>query len=160
MNSYTLWRGDTLLGHFTEQQPVTRHGARVGAAGLLESTDAFAGFAPMMQTRVRLFPGAPIFQSPMPVIDFNRAGERRPEASGPVPIREMRADEARGVPVEEVLVIRNGSGNVVDADVVSVWCTVFPTDVDLAEISRSFGVAIDSREVWQVSFTNHDTIAT
>ena len=65
MNLYSLWRGKTLLGQFAERAPVTHHDKRVGAFGILEPSEAFVGINSMMQTRIAIFPGQPVFQSPL-----------------------------------------------------------------------------------------------
>lgn len=160
MTWFTLWRGDTLLGRFAEHQTMRRHNERVGAAGLLESTDAFAGFLPIMQVRIPAFPGAPIHQSPIPIDHLGVADVPRAAATGPVPLKPMSEDEARGVPPEQVLVIRDAADNPVDADIVATWCVVLPDDVDLAEASRQYGVTLGSRQLWFVTFSRHDTLAT
>lgn len=111
----------------------------------------------MMQTRARILPGEPIFQSPIE-IDFNQADVRCAETSGPVALEPMSSEEARGVPADRVLVVRDDADNPIDADMVSLWLSILPADVDLAEISRTHGVAVTSRELWYVSFAKHDYI--
>lgn len=64
---YSLWRGDKCLGYFEENQPVTHHDRRVGAAGILIPNQDMDEDCSMMQTRIEIFPGSPIFQSPEPL---------------------------------------------------------------------------------------------
>lgn len=154
---FSLWRGTTLLGHFAERAPVTHHDRRVGAFGILEPSEAFVGINSMMQTRVPIFPGQPVFQHPL-----------EPELVGVTPpppgphhssgaLLPLSEDEARGVPPEQIFEIRDASGASIDAHMVSLQLYAFPDGVDPALFFEAHGLTGNSREVWLVTFASHDS---
>ena len=156
MNVFFLWRGTTLLGQFAERAPVTHHGKRVGAFGILEPSEAFVGINSMMQTRVLIFPGQPVFQHPL-------APELvgvTPAPSGPhhssATLLPLSEDEARGVPPEQIFEIRDARGASIDAHMLSLQLYTVPDGVDSAPYFQAHGLAGNSREVWVVMFASRD----
>jgi hypothetical protein len=155
MNMYSLWRGTTLLGHFNERAPVMHHGKRVGALGILEPSEAFVGIDSMMQTRVSIFPGRPVFQHPLEpeLLGVTRPPRGHSHSSGALlPLSE---DEARGVPPEQILQIRDASGASIDTDTLSLQLYAIPDGVDPAPF-EAHGFSDTSREVWHVLFASHE----
>ena len=154
MNVFSLWRGTTLLGHFSERGPVTHHDSRVGAFGILEPSEAFVGINSMMQTRIPIFPGQPVFQHPL---EPELVGVT-PPAPGPhrssgalLPLSE---DAARGVPPEEIFEIRDASGDRMTLN--GVFAPHALADgVDPAPFVQAYGLTGKSREVWLVAFASH-----
>jgi hypothetical protein len=145
ISMYSLWRGGVLLGWFTEHAPVTHHGARVGASGVLQPTESFAETSSVMQTRASMLPGRPVFQVSL---DATRQ-EARTRAPGEKPgmtvaLKPLSDEEARGIPAELVLEVRGEDGTRIDAAMVTLdrrsdgdelpgyWLVAFSTGADRA----------------------------
>lgn len=142
---YSLWRGGVLLGWFTERTPVTHHGAHVGAAGILRPTESFAETSSVMQTRVSIFPGRPVFQVSLDATRHEARTRAPGEKSGmTVALKPLSAEEARGIPADRVLEVREGDGTRIDTAMVTLdrrsdgdelpgyWMIAFSTGADRA----------------------------
>lgn len=75
--------------------------SNAGIAGMLEVDEAFSDIDDMMQSSPPMVPGGPTFQSLL------RDAHQGP---GPVALRELSEEEARGVPPERMLIIRDSAG--------------------------------------------------
>ena len=155
MSEYSLWRGDTFLGRFVERVPVMHHGRRVGASGILEPSTAFVGIGSLMQTRVPIFPGQPVFQDPLEPERFE-ATTLSQQHMGPQALRPLGEEEARGVAADLVFEVRNASGNSVNAGLVVLQLHVIPDDAD-PETILGFTTGGPSRQFWEVTFAVYAT---
>ncbi|HET9982141.1 MAG TPA: hypothetical protein VFQ38_01075 [Longimicrobiales bacterium] len=105
--TYTLWRADRLLGHVHIAFPSTDPDL---IAGILHPTPDYADIAPVMQTRVAIAAGAPVFRTPLEAT--SRSG--RPSRSNHrVALRAPDPTEAQGVAPESILELRGEHGEVV-----------------------------------------------
>jgi hypothetical protein len=143
---YSLWRGGILLGWFTEQAPVTHHGARVGASGFLQPAESFAETSSVMQTRASMLPGRPVFQAPLEDLRSREARTLAPgEKSGmTVALKPLGAEEARGIAADLVLEVRGDDGMRIDTEMVAL-----DRRAHRGGTTRSVG----STEDWLVAFS-------
>jgi hypothetical protein len=105
---YTLWRNAVLLGRVRIAFPVRSAGL---IAGMLEVESAFADIDEIMQTRSPIPRDAPVQET------------RRSEVQhgpGPVALRELTPEEARGIPRERLLEVRDRGGQVLATDLISI----------------------------------------
>ena len=159
--TYSLWRNGTLLGRFVQRKPVKHHDIEVGAAGVLELTDATTKLTPMFQHSIPILPGAPIFQSPIEPMVVGKEpaptqGQREPRklrlrtSMGLHPLSE---EETRGVPREQILEIRDEHDRVIETSMIMLNLFVIRDDVDAAEELRAQGLPGDTREIWNIGFS-------
>ena len=157
MSEYSLWRDDTLLGRFAERAPVLHHGRRVGASGILEPSPAFVGIGSVMQTRIPIFPGQPVFQDPLEPEHFAVTTPDR-HHKGPQALLPISEEEARGVAPNLVFEVRDAGGNPVNATMVLIQLHVIPDGADPETTSEATTVG-SSRQFWHVTFAVHDGAA-
>ena len=150
--TYSLWRNGTLLGRFVERTPMTHHDVVVGAAGVLELMVASSNLTPMFQTSIAILPGAPIFQHPIEPMVVGKEPSPRKGQRGPQELEPLSAEEARGVPKEQILEIRDENDRVIDTSMIVLHLFVIPDDVDARAEMRKQGLPEDTREVWNISF--------
>ena len=103
------------------------HGRRVGASGILESATAESALPSLMQTRIRILPGRPIFQTPIdPVVLGEYPALRRPTIPA-----HFSGEGRRGASVRTLCAveIRDRSDVTIDADMITVSLTVIPDHV-------------------------------
>ena len=128
------------------------HGRRVGASGILETTEAFTGVSPLMQTRSWIAPGAPVFQHPVETIWFGVRRPAKPSNRGWVALEPLSEEEARGVPPERIFEIRTEDGGPVDTTMIVLELPVIPAGTDLSVAREQYGSVGNSREMWLVMF--------
>ena len=111
----------------------------------------------MMQTRLRMFPGTPVCQQPLEPITV---GATPPPTTGRGPrivaLEPLSDEAARGVPPEQVLVIRDESGAIIEADVVVLQLMSISPEIAPSTFYEANGLVGNSREIWHVSFQHHD----
>ena len=150
---YSLWRGGKCLGHFTEDGPVTRHGLRSGAFGILRPSATLDAAASMMQTRVPIFPGTPTFQTPLSIEWIGNVSEPvKPLYPASGALEPLSPEAARGTPVHEIYEIRDDRGEHVDAHLVVLQLHRFVTPEDAEEWRAANRFADHLSEFWMVSF--------
>jgi hypothetical protein len=152
-DTYTLWRGDVLLGHFTERQPVMDEDRVAGAAGVLIPGPDFAGMSSLSQMRFPMLPGSPVYQDLIEAIDMGvpQVGDHR----GPQELEELSEEEARGAPAADIMSVRDANDRDVGADMIVLRLYRIPDQVNAAEIRRQWGVEGDSHELWDVMFSSY-----
>jgi hypothetical protein len=113
---YSLWQAGKLLGHFGERWPVLHHGRRVGARGILEPTDAFTDIESVMQTRVPIFPGEPVFHTDLDPEFIGDVPKVSKQARYPSEgaLKQLTPEEARGVSTDRIFEIRDQTGELVE----------------------------------------------
>jgi hypothetical protein len=143
---FSLWKGGVLLGRFAEHAPVTHHGARVGAAGVLEPAESFAEISSVMQTRVSKLPGRPFFQVPLEARSLGGARTlapgKKPETT--VALKPLSDQEARGISADLVFEIRGEDGRRIDTTMVTLDRRTYREGTAHSEVSA---------EYWLVTFS-------
>jgi hypothetical protein len=144
----SLWRNGIRLGDLI---PPAKFSGDPGAiSGVLRPTPAFAGIEPMIQSRMTTLPSAPTFQG---VIERQVLEPAHGSGNNPVPrkvakeLQPLSEEEARGVPPEKLLEIRDDDGRTLQCDFISLTCLDVPPD-ELEEVEKHLGPG--TREVWMV----------
>ena len=109
--TYSLWRGTECLGEVVAELPSDQ----AVVFGLFRPSPAFADIGHLMQTRL------PIEGQPVHLTRFGAS-----TGPGPTPLRRMSPEEAAGLPPEAQLVLRDGDGDVVRADMISLMSDNIP----------------------------------
>jgi hypothetical protein len=104
-------------------------------AGMLEVQPAFADIDELMQTQPPMPPNAPVFQS--------RKSERR-HGPGPVALRALTPEEARGIPRDRLLEVRDRSDRVLATDLISIdrLPAEFTERGELVELCAARGIPV------------------
>lgn len=127
----TLWRGDVVLGEVVADLPVREPGT---VYGVLRPSDEFTDIGRLMQTRVRIVPGEPVFL-------HRFTGEERPTTT----LRQMTEEEAMGLPIHAQMVVRDGAGRDLPMDHISIHPEEVPEESgpmpDLYRLHGMVGVA-------------------
>ena len=102
----TLWRGSELLGEIVADLPISEPGA---VYGLFRPTAAFTDIGRLMQTRERIADRAPVY--------LTRFTGNEPQTTN---LRQMTEEEARGLPIDSQMVVRDGSGRDLAMDTITI----------------------------------------
>jgi hypothetical protein len=148
--TYVLWRGNVLLGRFSERGPVTRHGEPVGASGILEPTEAMVGMSSIWQIGAREapgFPAVPAIQHALEADVMGRPMGPRPPSSG-----ALEPVETPPVPADQMLRVETEAGDTVVTSSIVLQLSMIPDGMDPAEVRLRDGLPDGGREVWIVSF--------
>lgn len=129
--TYTLWRADRLLGHVHSSFPSADPDL---ISGMLHPTPAYADIAPVMQTRVAGFSGAPVFQTPLEATSRSRRPSR---PNNRVRLRALDPTEARGVAPESILELRGEDGEVVASGQLAIQRIPLAPDEERGEIAAA-----------------------
>lgn len=105
---YSLWRNGELMAELVVPFPVSKPGM---VCGMLRISERFTDIGEIMQSRVRIFPGAPVFIHH--ITDEDRA------TAGFVALSPMSTEQARGVPPVEQFELRDDHGEPMVVD--SIW---------------------------------------
>ena len=125
--TFSLWRDNERLGDVVARFP---NEPPHGVYGLFRPTSALADIGHLMQSRVALLPGSPVFLSRF-------TGKPNP---GPVDLQLLSPDEARGIPPDQQLVLRDDDGQPVDVDTISIDpLEVSPEPGELPDLCRACG---------------------
>lgn len=152
---YSLWRGGKCLGHFEEERPVTRRGRRSGAFGILVPNEGMDNASSMMQNRIDIFPGAPTFQSPIPIEWIGNPPEPvTPQHESSGALEPLSPEASRGVPPDAIYEIRDDQGERVDAHMVVLQLHRFTTSADAEEGRTANTFDGECRECWTVTFAS------
>ena len=152
---YSLWRGGKCLGHFEEKGPVTHHGRRTGAFGILAPSEGMEGASSMMQTRFEMLRHSPTFQDPLPIEWIGDPPEPRvPLYPSSGALQPLSPAAARGVSPDRVYEIRDERGERVDVQLVTLELHRFASPTDAKEWRDANGIQGDLREFWMVSFAS------
>jgi hypothetical protein len=151
--TYTLWRGQTLLGRFKERKPADSRGSVLTVAGVLEPAVESSMLESLHQSRVSLFPGRPILQYPLPALPLGPQRESTHSDSSPaVGAWGVTNERIVGVPPEKILRVETERGVSVDADAVSLRLSIISDAVDPVEFRRANGLGGASRDIWMVRY--------
>jgi hypothetical protein len=123
--NFTLWRNDTLLGRVRIPFPSTDS---TGVCGMLEVEPAFADIAELMQVRSPFEAGRPVTQTLLRDVPHGHQGSS-------VELREATAEEARGLPRDQILDVRDESGAWMEADFLVIKRLEGPTVSDRSELA-------------------------
>lgn len=96
--TYTLWRDGQHLGDVVFPLPTA--GRHRSIAGVFAPTPAFHDLAPVMQVHQELLPGHPVFEAPI----------SHARTAGPVALKPVTDEEARGLPAQRQLVLLDDQG--------------------------------------------------
>jgi hypothetical protein len=152
---YSLWRGGKCLGHFEEEGPVTHHGRRTGAVGILAPTEDIKDASSMMQTRIEMLPHSPTFEAQLPIEWIGDPPERQdPIYPSSGALEPLSPEAARGVSPDKMYEIRDERGARVDVQLVTLQLHRFATSTDAKEWCEANGIQDDLREFWMVSFAS------
>jgi hypothetical protein len=152
---YSLWRAGRRLGHFEEKGPVTHHGRRAGAFGILAPAEGMLEASSMMQTRFEALPHSPTFQSALPIDWIGEPSEppaRMYPSSGA--LEPLSPEAARGVPPELMFEIRDERGERIDAQLVTLQRYRFADAAVAQEWRDANPLQGDSDGFWMVSFAS------
>jgi hypothetical protein len=140
--NYSLWRNGVLLGRVRIPFPCNDEKSLFG---MLEVESTFADIDELMQTRSPFLPGRPVMQTLM------RDAHHGP---GPVALREATEQEARGVPAEAVLEVRDESGAAIDVDMLLIarMPGPIPDRGEIVDICRAYSIPISP---WTLSVRRH-----
>lgn len=105
---YSLWRNGELMAELVVSFPVSKPGM---VSGMLSIAERFTDIREIMQSRVRIFPGAPVFIHH--ITDEDRA------QAGFVALSPMSTEQALGAPPAEQFELRDDHGEPMVAD--SIW---------------------------------------
>jgi hypothetical protein len=108
---------------------------------MLIPTPEYHDITPLMQTRLRHLPGEPVFQI--------RTGGDSHRVS--YPLLPMSPEAARGLPLEAIFELRGDSGEVVQADLISVDSFVIPPEGSKSEILEACRAAGVEPSGWMVA---------
>ncbi len=126
---YSLWRGGALMGRVRIPFPSNSD----GIFGMLEVEPGFADIEELMQVRDPWLPNGPIRQSLL------RDAHRGP---GPVALRELPAEEQRGLRPEQVFEVRDAAGVGIAYDMLMI--TKFPEPIprhgELVDVCGAHGI--------------------
>ncbi len=129
---YSLWRNDDLLAEIAVPFPETQLGT---ISGMLRVQPGFSDIRPLLQSRARIFPGAPVF--------IHEMSEDTQAPPGPVEIPTLSSEEARGVPLDQQFEVRDGQGLATPFD--TLW--IQPMDIpahavgELPDLCRAAGLS-------------------
>ena len=152
---YSLWHGGKYLGHFEEKRPVLHHGRRVGAMGILETDEDLDPDCAMMQTRFMTVPGSPTFQHPLPIEWIGKPAETRTsENHGPVALKPMSPEAARGIAQDKVYEIRDEAGERVDVQLVTLRFCRFAHAAAAKPWRDANFIQGEAEKFWMVSFAS------
>ena len=152
---YSLWRGDTCLGYFEENQPVMHHDRRVGAAGMLVPNEEMDEDRSMMQTRIEIFPDSPAFQSPQPIQWIGHRvehGFRMYPSSGA--LEPLSPEAARGVSADKIYEIRDAQGERVDVTLLTLQLYRVASAAEAKQWREANGIKGDADRYWSVMFAS------
>jgi hypothetical protein len=129
--NYTLWRNGQLIGRVRISFPMAN--SDTGIAGMLEVDEAFTDIDEMMQSSPPGLSGSPVFQSLL------RDAHQGP---GPVALRELSEEEARGVPAERMLIIHDSAGVAVPFRFLMIQRipAIIPDRGELVDLCRERGI--------------------
>ena len=129
---YSLWRNDELLAELVVLFPVTKPGM---VSGMLRIQPAFTDIRALMQSRARIFPGAPVF--------IRDTSDNTRAESGPVEIPMLSAEEARGVPSAQQFEVRDAHGVVTPFDMIWIQSMDIPADAvgELPDLCHAAGLS-------------------
>ncbi len=130
--NFTLWRNGALLGRVRIPFPVMNSDSAF--FGMLEVEPTFADIEPLMQHTEPFMAGNPVLQS------LTKDAHRGP---GPVALKELTPEQARGLPADLILEVRDDTGTRIPIQFLSIdrqWDTV-PTEGELVDICRERGIA-------------------
>src|SRR5438876_12153308 len=131
---YSLWRSGKYLGHFEEKGPVTHHGRRTGAIGILTPSEDMEGASSMMQTRFEMLQHSPTFQTPLSIEWIGDPPERQdPLYPSSGALEPLSSEAARGVSPDKVYEIRDEHGARVDVQLVTLQLHRFASSSDATE---------------------------
>lgn len=105
---YSLWRNAELMADLVVPFPTSESDM---VCGMLRVSECFTDISELVQSRMRIFPGAPVFIHH--ITDENRAPART------VALCPMSAEQARGVPSAEQFELRDDQGEPMVFD--SIW---------------------------------------
>jgi hypothetical protein len=152
---YSLWRGSKYLGHFDEKGPVTYHGRRTGAFGILAPSGSMKGATSMMQTRIEILPHSPTFQDPLPIEWIGDPPEPvHPLYPSSGALEPLSPEAARGVAPEQVYEIRDDRDARIEVRMVTLQLHRFANSTDAHEWRDANAIQGDLREFWMVSFAS------
>jgi hypothetical protein len=112
----TLWRGNVLLGEVVADLPIREPGA---VYGLFRPAVAFTDIGHLRQTRMRIVPDAPVH--------VTRFTGKKSQTTN---LRQMTEEEARGLPIDAQMVVRDGSGRDLDMDTIAIHPEEIPEGSD------------------------------
>jgi hypothetical protein len=130
--NFTLWRNGVLLGRV--RIPFSVSNSASAFCGMLEVEPAFADIEPLMQHTSPFMAGKPVLQSLM------KDAHRGP---GPVALKELTPEQARGLPADRILEVRDDTGTRIPIQFLSIdrlWDTA-PTEGELFDVCRERGIA-------------------
>jgi hypothetical protein len=104
----SLWRNGERMADLVVPFPVSKPGM---VCGMLRISERFTDVREIMQTRVRIFPGAPVFVHHVTDEDWARAET--------VALSPMSTEQARGAPPAEQFELRDEHGEPMVVD--SIW---------------------------------------
>ena len=110
---YSLWRGEVMLGRITPELPSDNVSA---IAGVLQPTASFTPEMALVQHTMDALPGAPVWQHPVPLTEASGAAEGAFEVGA----RILSEAELRGVTAEQMLELRDETGQPVPTDLITV----------------------------------------
>ena len=152
---YSLWRGGKLLGHFSEKGPVTHHGRRAGAFGILVPTERMEAVSSMMQTRFASLPHSPVFQDALPIEWIGDPPEpQTPLYPSSGALEPLSPEAARGVSADKVYEIRDERGVHVDVQLVTLQLHRFASPNDAKEWRDANRITGDAEDFWMVTFAS------
>jgi hypothetical protein len=154
---YSLWRGDKCLGIFEEDAPVTHHGRRVGAHGILVPNEEIDEDSSVMQTRSEIFPGSPTFQTPLPIRWIGHRvehGFRWYPSSGA--LEQLSPEAARGISADRMYEIRDERGDRLNISLVTLQLFRFASVPEAKQWREAHGVKGDADRYWSVMFASAD----
>jgi hypothetical protein len=128
--NYTLWRNAELLGRVRIPLPTSD-----GIFGMLEVEQSFRDIEPLMQIC------DPFSESGRVFISFLRDAHRGP---GPVALRELSPEEARGAAPERVFSVRDENGEHLEIDFLTIdrYADPIPEQGELVELCRKRGIRV------------------
>lgn len=144
----TLWRGPQLLGDLHLRERTAE-----GLSGILIPVDGLDDLVGVMQTELGVFPGSPVFQSPvepMVVPEPHSAHPRSSGNSGPVPLKRLTEEEAKGIAPELQLSIRDEAGARLIARMILLSEFRFSSGLAARAFAELPDVMADKNRVWMV----------
>ena len=152
---YSLWRGGKPLGRFDERGPVTHHGRRAGAFGILLPSEEMEACSSIMQVRVEIFPHSPVFQNALPIEWIGGPPEpRTPLHPRSAALKPLSPEAARGVSADNVYEIRDGGGARVDVQMLTLRLCRFANASDAKKWRDEDGITGNAVEFWMVTFSS------